>query len=55
MERLDQQFAFLREIDREKEIVRQTYLADGSRKEGDAEHAWHMAIMALLLIEYANK
>ena len=51
MERLDQQFAFLREIDREKEIVRQTYLADGSRKEGDAEHAWHLAIMALLLSE----
>ena len=44
MERLDQQFAFLREIDREKEIVRQTYLADGSRKEGDAEHAWHLAM-----------
>ena len=55
MERLDQQFAFLREIDREKEIVRQTYLADGSRKEGDAEHAWHLAIMALLLSEYANE
>ena len=55
MERLDQQFAFLREIDREKEIVRQTYLADGSRKEGDAEHAWHLAIMALLLSEYANQ
>ena len=55
MERLDQQFAFLREIDREKEIVRQTYLADGSRKEGDAEHAWHMAIMTLLLSEYANE
>ena len=55
MERLDQQFAFLREIDREKKIVRQTYLADGSRKEGDAEHAWHLAIMTLLLSEYANE
>ena len=54
-ERLHQQFAFLREIDREKEITRQTWLADGSRKENDAEHAWHMAVMALLLAEYANE
>jgi putative hydrolase of HD superfamily len=55
MERLEQQFAFLREIDREKEITRQTYLASGNRKEGDAEHAWHLALMALLLGEYANE
>jgi putative hydrolase of HD superfamily len=54
-ERLEQQFAFCREIDREKLIGRQTYLADGSRKENDAEHAWHMAIMAVLLSEYANE
>lgn len=53
MERLDRQFAFLREIDKEKEITRQNYLASGSRREGDAEHAWHLAIMALLLGEYA--
>ena len=53
--RLDQQFAFIREIDREKFIGRQTYLSDGRRKENDAEHAWHMAIMTLLLSEYANK
>ena len=53
--RLERQFAFLREIDREKEIVRQTYLADASRKEGDAEHAWHLAIMTLLLGEYASE
>lgn len=53
--RLEQQFAFLREIDREKEIVRQTYLASGNRKETDAEHAWHMAIMTVLLSEYANE
>lgn len=55
MNRLEQQFDFLREIDKEKEIVRQTYLASASRKEGDAEHAWHMAIMTLLLSEYANE
>lgn len=54
MERLEQQFAFLQEIDKEKQITRQTYLADGSRKEGDAEHAWHLAVMTLLLSEYAN-
>lgn len=53
--RLDQQFAFIREIDREKRIGRQTYLADGERKENDAEHAWHMAVMVLLLQEYANE
>ena len=53
--RLDQQFAFIREIDREKFIGRQTYLSDGRRKENDAEHAWHMAIMTLLLSEYANQ
>ena len=55
MNRLEQQFDFLREIDKEKEIVRQTYLASANRKEGDAEHAWHMAIMTLLLSEYANE
>lgn len=54
-ERLNQQFEFLREIDREKFIGRQTYLTDGERKENDAEHAWHMAIMTLLLSEYANE
>lgn len=54
-ERLDKQFAFCREIDQEKQIGRQTYLADGSRKENDAEHAWHMAVMTLLLSEYSNE
>jgi putative hydrolase of HD superfamily len=54
-QRLDQQFDFIREIDKEKLIGRQTYLSDGMRKENDAEHAWHMAIMTLLLSEYANE
>lgn len=53
--RLEQQIAFCREIDKEKMIGRQTYLSDGSRKENDAEHAWHMAIMTFLLCEYANE
>ena len=55
MQRLEQQLDFLREIDKEKQIFRQTYLSDGKRKENDAEHAWHMAIMAFLLSEYANE
>lgn len=53
--RLDQQFDFFREIDREKFIGRQTYLTDGVRRENDAEHAWHMALMTILLSEYANE
>lgn len=53
--RLEQQFRFFREIDREKMIGRQTYLTDGIRKENDAEHAWHMAVMTILLSEYANE
>ena len=54
-ERLEKQFDFFREIDKEKFIGRQTYLTDGERKENDAEHAWHMAIMTMLLAEYANE
>lgn len=54
-ERLKQQFEFIREIDKEKFIGRQTYLSDGIRKENDAEHAWHMALMTILLSEYANE
>ena len=52
--RLEKQFAFIEEIDKEKNIFRQNYLADGSRHENDAEHAWHMAIMVLLLSEYSE-
>ncbi|MEE1008703.1 MAG: HD domain-containing protein [Agathobacter sp.] len=55
MKDIDKIFDFAKEIDKEKEIVRQTFLADGSRKENDAEHAWHMAIMTILLSEYANE
>lgn len=54
-ERLDSQFQFIREIDKEKMIRRQTYLSDGAHKENDAEHAWHLAVMAVLLHEYANE
>ena len=54
-ERIEKQLSFIREIDREKLIGRQTYLSDGKRKENDAEHAWHMAVMTILLSEYANE
>lgn len=55
MERLKQQLAFIKEIDGLKKIGRQTYLKDASRKENDAEHSWHLAVMALLLSEYSNE
>ena len=53
--RLNKQFEFCLEADKEKFIGRQTYLTDGIRKENDAEHAWHMAVMTLILSEYANE
>ncbi|MBQ1235207.1 MAG: HD domain-containing protein [Oscillospiraceae bacterium] len=54
-ERLKQQLDFILEIDKEKNIFRQTTLTNHGRRENDAEHAWHMAIMIYLLKEYANK
>ena len=54
-QRLEKQIAFLKEIDKEKFIRRRTKLTDGETQENDAEHAWHMAIMAILLAEYANE
>ena len=53
-ERFEKQREFILEIDKEKEIYRQTHLTNHGRREGDAEHAWHMAIMAYLLREYSN-
>lgn len=53
--RLEQQIAFCREIDKEKFVGRQTWLTGAVRKENDAEHAWHMAVMTILLSEYANE
>ena len=53
-ERLEQQIDFIREIDKAKSIWRQTYISDGTRRENDAEHSWHMAVMAFLLSEHAN-
>ena len=53
--RLKQQLDFALEIDKEKNIFRQTHLSGHGRNENDAEHAWHMAIMAYLLQEYSNE
>ena len=54
-QRLKQQLDFALEIDKEKNIFRQTHLSSHGRNENDAEHAWHMAIMAYLLREYSNE
>ena len=53
-ERLKKQLNFILEIDKEKNILRQTHLSGHGRRENDSEHAWHMAIMAYLLRDYAN-
>ncbi len=54
-ERLQRQLDFSLEIDKEKDVFRQTHLSGHGRHENDAEHAWHMAIMAYILREYANE
>lgn len=54
-ERLQKQLEFILEIDKEKNILRQTHLSEHGRRENDAEHAWHMAIMVFLLKEYSNQ
>ncbi len=53
--RFKQQIEFILELDKEKNILRQNHLTGYVRRENDAEHAWHMAIMVYLLKEYANK
>ena len=55
MNRLEQQMQFALEIDKEKEIYRQTYCSDNKKKENDAEHAWHAALMTILLSEYDSE
>jgi len=54
-ERMEQQLAFSLEIDKVKNVFRQTHLSGHGRRENDAEHSWHMAVMAYLLREYANE
>ena len=53
--RLHAQIGFLLEIDKLKQVFRQTYLLDETRKENDAEHSWHFAMFAVMLAEYANE
>ncbi|MBQ8862339.1 MAG: HD domain-containing protein [Clostridia bacterium] len=54
-ERFEKQLAFILEADKEKNILRQTHITGYARRENDAEHAWHMAIMIYLLKEYSNE
>lgn len=55
MDRLQKQMNFILEIDKLKKIERQTYISDNTRAENDTEHSWHLAMMAMLLSEYANE
>lgn len=55
MTRLEKQIQFIVEMDKVKNIFRQTYLSDGERKENDAEHSWHLALSAILLKEYVSE
>ena len=52
--RLDQQFAFLNEADKLKQVLRATTLCDGSRRENSGEHSWHLALYALVLADQAG-
>lgn len=53
--RLQQQIEYIREIDKLKHVLRQSFVMDASRQENDAEHTWHLAVMAVLLKEYAKE
>ena len=53
-DRLKKQMEFILEADKLKKIGRQTYISDGTRKENDSEHSWHLALMAVLLAEHSN-
>jgi putative hydrolase of HD superfamily len=54
LSRLERQIAFIVELDKLKQVLRQTRLMDGSRRENDAEHCWHVALMAVVLAEHAG-
>lgn len=54
-ERLERQLAFALEIDKLKNILRQTHLSNAGRRENDAEHSWHMALLVAIFKEYANE
>ncbi len=52
---LEKQIAFIKEIDKIKYIQRRTKLFNSDRRENDAEHSWHLAMMAIVLAEHSNK
>ncbi len=52
---LEKQIKFILEIDKMKNVFRRTYICDGSRNENDAEHSWHLAVMAIILKDYFDK
>ena len=54
-EDLKKKLDFIMELDKIKNITRQTYISDGSRKENDAEHSWHLALMCFVLAENSNE
>lgn len=54
-ERLKKQLEFLVEIDKMKNVLRRTLIVDGSRRENDAEHSWHLAMLAMVLEEYSER
>ena len=53
--KLEKQIAFIKEIDKVKYILRQSTLFNSDRRENDAEHSWHLAVMAIVLAEYSDK
>jgi len=53
-DRLEKQIGFIVEVDKLKQVLRQSYLTDRTRKENDAEHSWHLALMTVLLFEYGQ-
>ncbi|KDR96451.1 putative hydrolases of HD superfamily [Peptoclostridium litorale DSM 5388] len=55
MERLKKQIEFILEVDKLKRILRQSILTDGKERENDAEHSWHISLMAILLLEHSNE
>lgn len=55
MDKLAQQIAFIKEIDKIKYIQRKTKLFDSQRNENDAEHSWHLAMMTIVLAEHSNE
>ena len=54
VDRLDEQMAFILEVEGLKQIFRQTLLPGDRRPENDAEHSWHLSLIAILLVEHAR-